>query len=613
MATLDTALDEAVEDVLARFNIEPLSTLYNPRTCPERYLPFLRDYLEARTWTDLLGVAYQRVSLQNAWIYHRYHGLAFVFAQFSRDTGIEFRLDSTADADGRLFEVNVVITSSHSPAVNEWARETVESLLAFPFADNVLTLGAPEQVTGLSLSVSGTTITATWDEPEDNNDTITGYDVEYQETGATDWDDASHTGTGRTATISSLMAGEEYQVRVRAVNSTGNGEYSTPAPAAIGITAPGAPSVALETLGTTITVTITAPTSTGNRAIEFYRVEYRVDGTTTWTEETSETLTHTIFSLTPGETYEVQATAYNGVDGTPSAIETITIASSPPAAPGMLMLSALGTTITATWDEPTSDLALTGYDVQYKLTTATDYTPVTHTTLTREAMIYNLAPGSAYDVQVRGISAAGDGVWASEQVTVPAIEPSAPTVSLSVSGSSLEVTVTDGATGGSAILDRTVEWRTGSANWSTRTITGTTTTLTDLSRGHTYDVRARTRNAMGSSPYSDTEMEVIPEVRPGAPARVCVTRGSSGGPAISWNPPSSPGGIITGYRVTWNSGPLGIATMTVNLGSGARSYTVGTGPAGTYGVRVAARNSAGLGPTRHVDHNTDGPGTTCNP
>ena len=47
--TLDDATDVAVRGILAGYNLAPLSALYNPRTCPARFLPFLVHYYEART------------------------------------------------------------------------------------------------------------------------------------------------------------------------------------------------------------------------------------------------------------------------------------------------------------------------------------------------------------------------------------------------------------------------------------------------------------------------------------------------------------------------------------------------------------------------------------
>ena len=80
---------------------------------------------------------------------------------------------------------------------------------------------------------SGTNwIEASWTAPDDNGSAITGYDVHYRETGG-NWQDAGHSGTGTTLRITGLTADTAHEVRVRASNSEGSGDWS---PAASGRT-----------------------------------------------------------------------------------------------------------------------------------------------------------------------------------------------------------------------------------------------------------------------------------------------------------------------------------------------------------------------------------------
>ncbi len=82
-------------------------------------------------------------------------------------------------------------------------------------------LGAPTVTSGgqSSLNVS-------WSAPSNTGPPITGYGVQYRKGSSGSFTNASHSGTGTTATISGLDAGTSYQVQVRATNDEGNGAWS---------------------------------------------------------------------------------------------------------------------------------------------------------------------------------------------------------------------------------------------------------------------------------------------------------------------------------------------------------------------------------------------------
>ena len=79
---------------------------------------------------------------------------------------------------------------------------------------------------------SSTTLTASWRKPGLNGGPdITGYKLEYRERPSGDWEDFAHGGTAETTTITGLMAGTEYQVRVQAENGEGDSDWSDPSDA----------------------------------------------------------------------------------------------------------------------------------------------------------------------------------------------------------------------------------------------------------------------------------------------------------------------------------------------------------------------------------------------
>ena len=88
---------------------------------------------------------------------------------------------------------------------------------------------APEQVSGLVLtSADATRMSVLWSAPRNGGSAITDYQVEYRQNTqpSPNWT-ATATGSAATSiTLSSLNAGSNYEVRVRAVNARGQGAWS---------------------------------------------------------------------------------------------------------------------------------------------------------------------------------------------------------------------------------------------------------------------------------------------------------------------------------------------------------------------------------------------------
>ncbi|MDE0365583.1 MAG: leucine-rich repeat domain-containing protein, partial [Gammaproteobacteria bacterium] len=91
---------------------------------------------------------------------------------------------------------------------------------------------APDAPSAPTLTAGTTWLEASWTAPSDNGSAITDYDVGYRTTGG-DWTDADHTGTGTTKRIEGLATETGHEVRVRASNAEGTGDWS---PAASGST-----------------------------------------------------------------------------------------------------------------------------------------------------------------------------------------------------------------------------------------------------------------------------------------------------------------------------------------------------------------------------------------
>ena len=113
----------------------------------------------------------------------------------------------------RVVAINSFGESARSPFVSITVPETT-------VADTV-----PEAPV-LTLAVDDAELDLSWTEPDDGGDDITGYEYAYKTASASTWSTAVST-TNRTASISSLTNGTSYNVRVRAINSVGNSDWSS--------------------------------------------------------------------------------------------------------------------------------------------------------------------------------------------------------------------------------------------------------------------------------------------------------------------------------------------------------------------------------------------------
>ena len=275
---------------------------------------------------------------------------------------------------------------------------------------------APDAPSAPTLTAGETWIEASWTAPDDNGSAITGYDLHYRETGG-NWTDANHTGTSTTNRITGLTADTAYQVRVRASNAEGAGDWSPAASARTDAAAeaPDAPSAPTLTAGETwIEASWTAPADNGS-TITSYDVHYRETGGN-WTDanHTGTGTTKRITGLTADTAYQVRVRASNAEgagDWSPAASARTNAAAEAPDAPSVPTLTAGETWIEASWTAPDDNgSAITGYDVHYR-ETGGNWTDASHTGTSTTKRITGLTADTAYQVRVRASNAEGAGDW----------------------------------------------------------------------------------------------------------------------------------------------------------------------------------------------------------
>ncbi len=388
------------------------------------------------------------------------------------------------------------------------------------------------------LNVGNDELSVEWTAPDDCGSTITEYHVQHKLSTA-DWptDDSTDTDTiAHTATnhvITGLANAQSYDVRVRAVNKAGAGDWSPPATETPDGTLPTAPTTFMLEVGDEmLTATWEAPTNLGASGnIDRYEVQYRKTGAPAgeWSNPISVDLTadppytYRITGLTNGTEYEVQVYAVSEItahypeerNGN-SAIDTATPVTTP-SAPTALTLSPGNTQLSASWSAPTNTggSAVTAYHLRYR-TGGGAWTEISSGIGTStQHIITGLTNGSTYEVQARAVNAQGNGSWsASETVTAANVSMAPTALTLNPGNSQLSASWTAPTdTGGSAVTAYHLRYRTGGGAWteiSSGIGTSTQHTITGLMNSTTYEVQARAKNTQGNSTWSASQTATLP-------------------------------------------------------------------------------------------------------
>lgn len=211
---------------------------------------------------------------------------------------------------------------------NAKGNRLLGALLADGFFNQALTNQTgvtPVAPTSVTLTQSGTSVTASWSQPRSR---ATDYLIEYK-VGAGAWTTFTHTASiTRSATLTGLTLGATLNVRVSTVNEVG-----TSAPSAVAV-------LVLDNLPGQVTG-LTAPTTTTSTsqqlswntvsAARSYLVEYKKNADVTWGSKSVSGVGTTIIGLSANTTYNYRVSAVNGAGaGTVSStVNAATLAATP--------------------------------------------------------------------------------------------------------------------------------------------------------------------------------------------------------------------------------------------------------------------------------------------
>jgi hypothetical protein len=474
-------------------------------------------------------------------------------------------------------------------------------------------VGAPTAPGKPVVVASSSTASVSWATANNGGSPITGYTVEMYSASAPRWT-AVATTTATSATLTGLISGTTYIVRVRATNALGT---SYPSGSVSFTTVAGVPDVPTSLASSNITTNSAvlswkAVNSTSPTTPIAYVVSYAIEGSTAKSQVASNTPSVQLTSLAPGRTYAFTVHSQVGevvsAESTPSSFTTMATL---PGAPTSVTVSGVPGAQLMRWQSPADNggSAILGYIVQVSEVLATTTTPVTSWSTFAEQTATSISlPAAPVTKYVRYRVVAKNAIGLSEPslsiatYSAPA-KPSAPTnLAASAPNSSGMITLTWSAPasdGGAAITQYSVLITRDGKTWSTLANLAPSSALSyntaKPTKGQTWSYAVAARNVAGLGANS---IAVAVSTQSTVPSAVSTPRLSLTGATdilLSWNVPGDNGGSsITGYTVERQV--AGVWSQVAQVSGTTLSFTstrAGLGQLNTF--RVTAQNALGSG------------------
>lgn len=370
----------------------------------------------------------------------------------------------------------------------------------------------PNEPTGLVVTSGDSALSVAFAPPSDDGGAaIANY--QYSTDDGKTWQDFFPAVTASPATITGLVNGTPYQVKLRAVNAAGFGAASSSV-AGIPFTFPDAPTIkAIDAGDGEAVVKFALASFSGGTAIN--NMEYSTDGGTTWVAfspaVTDDGGPVAISGLTNGTAYAIALREDNPAgSGAPSNVVSV-IPRTTPDAPTINSITPGDQEVTVGFSAPGFNGGATILNYQYSTDGGTiwnDFTPLLDND-SAPVRITGLVDGTAYSIALRAANEAGPGVSSASQSVIPRTVPNAPTDLIATrSGTSLEIEFRERFNGGAPITTYEYELN-GSGNWISAGVTTTPVVITGLVAGTAYTARIRAVNVAGAG---------APSLQVGAPS-----------------------------------------------------------------------------------------------
>ena len=383
---------------------------------------------------------------------------------------------------------------------------------ASPAAIPALPAGLP---TALKATRGNGTATLVWKAPSlTGGSPINDYALQLSSDAGRTWKPIERPASpATTATVSGLVNGTPYVFRIAAVNSVGPASFTGKTLAVVPATTAGVATVPVAARRSgQVTLSWSAPPSTGGLAIIDYLVQSSRDGGRTWTpfpHKATAATAATVTGLANGTPYIFRVAAVNGVGvgaftGSTAAVVPATLAGVPTA------LKAIrgNSEVQLTWKAPATDggAPILSYFLQLSSDGGRTWaTPNRAASTATAAVITGLVNGTSYVFRVAALTDVGTGPsTAKTAAVVPATLPGLPTglVVARVAGGARLDWVAPLSAGGSALVDYAVDFSSdGGVTWKRfahKPSTKSTATLTGLPNGISLAFRVAAVNAIGA-------------------------------------------------------------------------------------------------------------------
>jgi gliding motility-associated-like protein len=412
---------------------------------------------------------------------------------------------------------------------------------------------------------------------------------QYSLDGGATWITRSPVSTISPLVITGLTNGTNYDILLRAVNSSGPGAAAstTGTPAA----PPAAPTALSATPGDgQLTIAFTPGANNGSEIISY---QYSLDSRTFITPNPLVTQSPlTITGLTNGVNYNVTLRAYNGQGGgVPASVSGIPVGV--PVAPTALTAVSGNSQARISFRQTSNGGSpITNYE--YSLDDGATWVAFSPANTNTVVTVTGLTNGTAYSIRLRARNAIG----ASEASQAISVTPGAPEPPINLQGiaASRQITVnfTPGSDNGNAITDYQYSLF-AFGNWGPfisldPKVTSSPITITGLNNGTAYSVRLRAVNAIGVSDNSVVIGPLTPADVPAAPTSLQATAGNAQ-VTIAFIAGANGGSAITNYEYTLDGGTTWIA-LTPSRSISPISIT-GLTNGTTYNIQLRARNAIG--------------------
>ena len=460
-----------------------------------------------------------------------------------------------------------------------------------------------------NVSVSGGTRTleVAWDAPRSNGDSpVAGYEVQYRSATTDDWIPSSVAAGSLSVELEGLSGDVEYEVRVRAINSSsqnaGNGPWSLPVHATpIPAEAPGRPiDVRATPIGNKqLEVTWDSPIDDGGAPIDLYEIEWKssINGYDDFYDETNRRTTSTTTSTTiegllgpddlktQASEYRIRVRAVNDVAPGKWSATSIVQTMTGPSVPRNLKLTIVdGDKLKLTWDAPAFDNGspIAGYDIWIQRAVHTNWgtrrTRAAAATAT-EFITEVLDNNRTWRFRIAAVNDAGRGEWATAKQKLYRVPNPPQDVRLTANDSSLTVEWTIDSSGESADSSR-LRWRpegTSDSAWSVVSFDYAyeiAHTISGLNNGTTYDVQVAAVNSAGESNWT-AAVTSTPTADQSAPQNLQVSHRIKE-ITVSWDWNGGLAYPIDGFVVRWRSSSAGDFEESdkARVGRSARKYQI---------------------------------------